>query len=100
MKRSSTSQQLVEDHAQAEDVRAAIHSMPLTAGLFGTHVSGCSGEFRSLAKVIILERQAEVSDKRMAGCINNDVRRFDVPMHQPLAVRVVQRLGHSRDESG
>src|SRR5207244_1564225 len=33
---AAAGQQLVEDHAQAEDVRAAVHPVPLTAGLLRT----------------------------------------------------------------
>ena len=37
-KRSPSSQQFVEDHAQAEDVRPAIDPVSFTTGLLGTHV--------------------------------------------------------------
>ena len=44
--RSATGQQLVEDHAQAEDVRTPIDSVSLAPGLFGTHVRWSSSQSR------------------------------------------------------
>ena len=43
MKRLASRQQFVEDHAQTEDVAAAIHPMSFATGLFGTHVGGRPG---------------------------------------------------------
>ena len=51
---SSPGQQLVEDHAQAEDVRSPIDPVTLAPGLFGTHVGGCPGQPATLAEVLVL----------------------------------------------
>ena len=42
--RPAAGQQLVEDDAQAEDVRAAVDPVPLAPGLLGAHVGGRAGE--------------------------------------------------------
>ena len=64
--RLAPGQQLVEDHAEAEDVRAAVDPVPLAAGLLGAHVGGRAGEPGSLAVVLVLQRQAEVGHPGLA----------------------------------
>ena len=98
LKRSPSGQQFVEDDAQAEDVTAAIHPMPFATGLFGTHVGGRPGVAWSLAHVLLPQGQPEIGHKRLAALVEQDVARLDVPMHQPLLVGVVQRLGHRRHQ--
>ncbi len=71
--RLAAGQQLVEDDAQAEDVRAAVDPVPLAPGLLGAHVGGRAGEPGALAVVLILEGQAEVGHpglarRRRSGC--------------------------------
>ena len=71
--RPAAGEQLVEDDAQAEDVRAAIDPVPLAPGLLGAHVGGRPGEPGSLAEVLVLQRQPEVGHdtacpRRRAGC--------------------------------
>ena len=66
-------QQLVEDHAEAEDVGAAVDPVPLAPGLLGAHVGGRPGKPGPLAEVLVLEGQPEVGDvrlarRRRAGC--------------------------------
>ena len=91
-------QQLVEDHAQAEDVAAAIDPMPFATGLLGTHVGGRPGVAWPLADVLLPQGQPEIGHERLAAPVEQDVARLDVPMHQPLLVGVVQRLGHRRHQ--
>ena len=99
-KRPATGQQLVEHHAQAEDVAAAIDPMPFATGLFGTHVGGRPGILRSLADVLFSQCQPEIDDVRLAVLADQNVARLDVPMHQSLLVGVVQGLGHRRHQFG
>ena len=96
--RSPPGQQLVEDHAQAEDVRAAIDPVPFAPGLLGTHVGGRPGEPRTLAEVLVLQGQPEVGHERLARGVDQDVGRLDVPMDQPSGVGVVQGLGDRRHQ--
>ena len=98
LKRPPSDQQFVEDHAQAEDVAAAIDPMPFATGLFGTHVGGRPGVAWPLADVLFPQGQPEIGHERLAALVEQDVARLDVPMHQPLLVGVVQRLGHRRHQ--
>ena len=91
-------QQFVEDDAQAEDVAAAIDPMPFATGLFRTHVGGRPGVARPLAHVLLSQGQPEIGHERLAALVEQNVARLDVPMHQPLLVGVVQRLGHRRHQ--
>ena len=63
--RSSPGQQLVENHAQAEDVRATIDSMPLATSLLGTHVRRSSRNPATPAEVLVLECKTEVGNERL-----------------------------------
>src|SRR5207237_8907174 len=49
-KRLSSRQELVADHAQAEDVGATVYPVAFATGLFGRHVSRCPGKFWALAE--------------------------------------------------
>src|SRR5262249_6448694 len=69
-------------------------------GLFGTHVGRRPGVARSLADVPLSQGQAEVSDIRLAAPVEQDVSGLDVPVDQPLAMSVVQGLGHGSHEFG
>ena len=73
--RLSSHQQLVEDHAQAEDVATAIDAMPFATGLFGTHVSGRSGVAWPLAHVLLPQGQPEIRHERLAALVEQDVAR-------------------------
>src|SRR5262245_42924380 len=73
--------------------------MPFATRLFWTHVRRGAGKPGSRAEVLFHECQPKVSDKGLAGSVDEDVCRLDVAMHQTFAVRVVQRLGHGRSES-
>jgi len=72
--------------------------MPFATGLLGTHVGGRPGVAWPLAHVLFPQRQPEVPDERLAALVEQDVAGLDVPMHQPLLVGVVQRLGHCRHQ--
>ena len=96
--RSPPGQQLVEDHAQAEDVRSPIDPVPFAPGLLGTHVGGCPSEPATLAEVLVLEGQPEVRDARLARGVDQDVGGLDVPVDQPSGVGVMQGLGDRGDQ--
>ncbi len=90
---SATGQQLVENHAEAEDVRSSIDPMPLAPGLLGAHVSGCPSDPATLAEILVLERKSEVGDKRLSRCIDQDVGGLDVPVDQPSCMSVMKGFG-------
>ena len=56
--RPSACQQLEENHAQAEDVRATIHVVSFTRGLLGAHVGGCTPDSGSAAEIFLPEAPA------------------------------------------
>ena len=64
--RSPSDQQFVEDHAEAEDVAAAIDPMPFATGLLGTHVGGRPGVAWPLAHVLLPQGQPEIRHERLA----------------------------------
>ena len=74
--------QFVENHAQAEDVRSTIDPMPFAPSLLGTHVRGCPGNPATPAEILVLERQTEVGDERLARAVDQDVGGLDVPVDQ------------------
>ena len=59
-------QQLVEDDAQAEDVRSPIDPVTFAPGLLGTHVGRCASQPATLAEVLILEGEPEIGDAGFA----------------------------------
>ena len=63
---SSPGQQLVEHHAQAEDVGSPIDPVPFAPGLLGAHVGGCPSQPATFAEVLILEGETEVGDEGLA----------------------------------
>ncbi len=72
--------------------------MPLTAGLFRTHVRGGTGVLRAVAHLFLGQRHAEVRDIRLAGCIEQDITRFNVAMNEPGAVGILQRFRDRRHQ--
>src|ERR1700677_4402927 len=98
MKRLPPAQQYIQHHTQAENVRAAIHSMPLATSLLRTHVSKCPGVAWSLTDVLFLERQPKISDIRFSGAIQQDVARLDVPVDQSFSMSIVQSVGDRDDQ--
>src|SRR5947209_5676616 len=64
----------------------------LATGLFRAHVARRAGTGRTRAEILLSQRQAEVSDDRIALHVEEDVGRLDIPMHQTMLVRMVQRL--------
>ena len=94
-------QQLIKDRAEAVDVAAAVHAMPFTPRLFGTHVVGRPDMARTTTtRIVVLERQAEIDEVRLAFGVDQDVARLDVPVDQPLLVGVVERPGQCGHQLG
>jgi imidazolonepropionase-like amidohydrolase len=80
-------QHLVEDRAERVDVGPRVDDP--TGGLFGTQVGGRAGF--ATVRPPQGARDAEVGDKRMS-LRQQDVLGLDVPMDDPFAVGVVQRV--------
>ena len=95
---SATGQQLVENHAQAEDVGSPIHPVTFAPGLLGTHVGGCPRHPATLAEVLVSERKTEVGDTGFTRSVDQDVGGLDVPVDQPSAVGVMQCVGNRGDQ--
>ena len=94
----SPDQQFIKDHAQAEDVTAAIDSMAFATSLFWTHVGGRTGVLRPLAQILFPQRQPEIDHERLAIFVQQDVSRLHIPMNEPLLMGVVQGFGHRRHQ--
>ncbi len=93
-------EQLIEDHAQAEEIRAAIDPVALAPGLLGAHVGRSPGQPAFPAKVLLPERQPEVGYDRLVRRVEQDIGRLDVAVDQVPRMGVVQRLGDRRHQLG
>ena len=94
--------QVVEHHAQREQVRARLAAQELH--LLGRHVGhGAHRQVELLVEQIgqvVMAAQAVVDQHRLAARTEQDVARLDVEMDDVLAVQVVQRRGHPRADRG
>jgi hypothetical protein len=88
-KRPSACQQFIQDHSHAENVGAAVHQVPFAACLFRAHVVGRTHDACLFAEILIPQRQTKVRQMRATGCIDQDVGRLDVAMHQTAIVGVL-----------
>ena len=90
-------EQFVQDDAQAVDVAAVIECFAFN--LFRTHVrhvpklppSPLSSGEKAIPKSV---------EQRPAVVVEQDVRRLDVPVNEPLPVGIGQRLGDLGDQAG
>ena len=89
LERTPARQQLIEDHAEAEDVGAAIDAVPLAIGLLGTHVGGCAAGAAAFAVILLPERQAEIAEVGRAGQVDQDVAGLHIAMDQPFVNSVI-----------
>ena len=96
--RLAAGQELVEDHAEAEHVGPPIDPVPLPPRLLGAHVSGRPGVAGSLTVVLVLQRQPEVGDARLARGVEQDIRGLDVAVDQAPCVGVMEGLGDGRHQ--
>ena len=88
----SSRKQLVEDHAETEDIRTTVNSMSFTAGLLWTHVRRSSREPVFFAPVLFLQSQPKVRNEGLAGRVDQNVGRLDVAVNQPFAVGVMEGI--------
>src|ERR1019366_4501930 len=94
LERTLANQQFVKDDAEAENITAAINSMPFATSLLGTHVGGRPSVAWSLADILLPQGQSEIRHERFAVLVEEDVAGLDVSMHNLLLVGVVQRFCH------
>lgn len=97
-KRPPAREEFVADDAEAEDVAAAVNPVALAARLFGTHVHRRASQASVFAEVLLTQNQSEVGHIGLADDVEQNVGGFDVAMHQPLAMGVMQRLGDLRHQ--
>ena len=93
-------EQLIEDNAQAEEIRAAIDQVALAPGLLGAHVGRSPGQPGFLAKVLLPQHQPEVGYDRLVRRVEQDIGRLDVAVDQVPRMGVVQRLSDRRHQLG
>ena len=90
-------QELVEDHAGREKVRAAVHRQP--QDLFRRHVGGGAHHGPDLGQIGRFDvGNAKVADLHGAVGQHENVRRLDVPMDDALAVRIIERIEDLRHD--
>ena len=106
---------LVEHRTEAENIRACIEF--LAAGLFRRHVGRCADGHAGAGELIEFHdgrlrlagwplfrvfhmrgdgelRQAEIQNLRLAASGDNNVRRLDVTVNDPLLVSRIERIGN------
>ena len=88
--RSRYGEQFVEHDTEAKDVGTPIDAMTLSARLLGTHVRRCARVGRPCAKVCLAKGQAEIGDMRLAGFIEKNITRLDIPMNDAPRMSVIQ----------
>ncbi len=89
----------VKDDAQGPDVSAAVEPMGFAADLFGGHEPRCARDFAPLqALKLFINREAEVADERFAAAVDQDVRGFQVAVHQAGLVGVVDGVAHPNQD--
>ena len=95
-------QQLVERHAQRVDVGAVVDDHPLGQRLLGAHVAERAEQVAGHRQpgVALDAGQAEVGDPEVAARVDQQVRRLDVAVQDPLLVRVLERLGRLESRGG
>ena len=74
--------------------------MSLAPDLFRAHVGRRAANPFVPAEILFLQRQAEVGQVGLAGPVDQQVGRLDVPVDQPVPVGVVQRVGDRGDQPG
>ncbi len=96
LERLVAGQHLVEHHAQREEVGPVVHLLALD--LLRRHVVGRAEELTLLGEVRAVEPgDAEVRDLHPVVRGDEDVRRLDVAVDDPVRMRVVQRVPHLGD---
>ena len=98
--RAAAHQQLIKHRTEAVNVAAAVHAVPFTPRLFGTHVERRPGKAWAMTEVLVPQGQAKIDEVRHVVVVKKDVARLDVPMDQPVLVGAVQRFGQSCHQLG
>ena len=97
----STGKQLVENRAQAVNVRRGRQSFALTRRLFGRHVSGCAedgGAHRQAGIVLRQLGQPEIGDVRFALLVEQDIGGLQIAMENAALVGVMHRPRDRRNQ--
>ena len=91
-------QHLVEDEAEGVDVGATVDGVAVH--LLGSEVAGGPDHGAGASQIVATGRlgDSEVGDLHPSVRLHEHVRRFDVAMHEPLTVRVLERVGHLRGD--
>jgi len=98
LKRGTAGEHLVQHHAQGVDIGPAVQ-VGLAQGLLGAHVRRCADghaglrQLRACGRGAYGPRDPEVRHDRVA-LREQDVRRLDVAVHDPLAMGVGKRVRH------
>ena len=98
MKGHHPGRHFIQDDPQRIDVAARVHF--LSAALLGGHIGRRTGDGPTLGQLATPRYfgQAEICEQRPVGLRQQDVAGFDVPMHDPLFVGILQRAGHLIDQ--
>ena len=89
-------QQLINNHSQRIHVGAAVH-IHLAASLLGRHITRRPDHVAGSGQIlggIAHPGDAKVGDKGVAFLVDHDVRGLEIPVHDPLAVGIIERRGH------
>jgi hypothetical protein len=119
-KRTSTSEQFIEDHAERVDITAPVCAKRLTTRLLWSHVRGCAQEPQLPQFVVpcrVLQgtheflvpldgirngvlRNPKIENMGLTVAGNNDVGRFQVSMHDSFIVGEMKRAGQALNDPG
>ncbi len=101
--RRPAGEQLVEDGAQAVNVRGGGQPLPGGAGLFRGHVRGRADDGLGLGQAAFLLEalgQAEVGELRIARAVQQHVGRLEVAVQDAALVGVMDGAGQGRHQAG
>ena len=102
-KRQFPREQFIENNTQAVNIAAAVDLVGLAAGLFRAHVGGRPQDLAvnghgNLTGVAL--GQPKIHQPRCAVVTNHHVRWFDVTVHHPLIVSILQGVGDRDQQLG
>ena len=89
------SEQFIEDDTETPNVTAAVHSMQVASRLFGRHVEQRAGNLAlELVLRLFVDGETEVGDVGAILCVQEDVTRLQVEVHESLLMCVTDRFGN------